>query len=367
MKIGIDISQIVYGGGVSVYTQNLLESLLRADKSNEYVLFFSSLRRKINSSFVNGLTSSWVNLRNFKFPQSLLDFIWNRLHILPIENFIGRVDVFHSSDWTQPPSKFAKLVTTIHDLSFLKDPETVHPKVLAVQKRRLNWVKKEVNHIIAVSEATKKEIIELLDIPEKKISVIYEALPEEIKRYEICDKRYEEIKRKYGISKPYLFAYGSQAPRKNIKRIIAAFKQAKLETPDLQLVICGAYKEEKKEKDVMVTGFLPREEMLTLFSQATVKVYPSLYEGFGLPILEAFCFKVPVVTSNTSSLPEVAGDAAILVNPLSVDSIAEGIKKVILDKKGYNNLIARGGERLKLFSWEKTAEQTIEVYEKMIG
>jgi len=354
MKIGVDISQIVYGTGVSVYTKNLVMALLKLDQENSYTLFFSSLRRKLDYSFINELTSSRVNLKKYKLPPTALELFWNRLHILPIENFVGRVDIFHASDWTQPPAKQAKLVATVHDLSFLRWPESVHPKILAVQKRRLEWVKKEADAIIAVSEATKKEIIELLGIPEKKITVIYEALPSDIADFRLATP---------GVAKkPYIFAYGSQSPRKNIKKIIAAFKEVKKKV-DCQLVICGEYKPEfKLPKDIILTGFLPRRKMLSLLAEATVFAYPSLYEGFGLPILEAFALGVPVVTSNLSSMPEVAGKAAVLVEPTSREEISAGIFKALENK---NKLIGLGKERLKLFSWQKAARKTIKVYRNL--
>jgi glycosyltransferase involved in cell wall biosynthesis len=357
MKIGIDISQVVYGGGVSVYTKNLVEALLKVDKENQYTLFFSSLRNKIQNS----------KLKIFRIPPTVLEFLWNRLHVLPIEWLVGEVDVFHASDWTQPPAKRAKLVTTIHDLSFLRWPESVHPKVLAVQKRRLEWVKREVDHIIAVSRATKKEIVELLGIPEEKITVIYEGVPEDVRKLKIKNEKLKIIKKKFRIEKPYLFAYGSRAPRKNIRRLIKAFRLLGGQGGNkYQLVIVGDYLPEGKlPKGVVLTGFLPREEMLSLFSQSQAFVYPSLYEGFGLPVLEAFALGVPVVTSNISSMPEVAGEAAILVDPNSVDSIAEGIKKAAFDESVHRKLVRLGMRRLKSFSWEKAARKTLKVYQKV--
>ena len=165
MRIGIDISQIIHEGtGVAHYTRNLVENLLKADKKNEYVLFFSSLRRK---------PPKLPNIRAFKIPPTLLEFLWNRLHICPIEWFIGEVDVFLSSDWVQPPTIRARKVTTIHDLSPWKYPETLHPQIVTVHKRRMKWVKRECDLIICDSEATKKDAMKILKIPEKKLKVIY--------------------------------------------------------------------------------------------------------------------------------------------------------------------------------------------------
>ncbi|MCJ7804125.1 hypothetical protein MUP35_00090, partial [Patescibacteria group bacterium] len=142
MKIGIDISQIVYGTGVSSYTKNLVENLLRIDKQNEYKLFFSSLRQPLPSDFK--IANKKAKVKFFPIPPTLLEPLWNKWHWPSVERLIGHIDVFHSSDWTQPPSRAAK-VTTIHDFGFLKYPETAHPKIKAVHQRRLGWVKKEAD------------------------------------------------------------------------------------------------------------------------------------------------------------------------------------------------------------------------------
>jgi len=373
MKIGIDVSPIVYGSGVSIYIKNLVEALLRVDQENEYTLFFSSLRRRFAGLRVDGFARSRVKIRKFKIPPTALDWLWNKFHLAPIEWFIGKIDVFHSSDWAQPPAKRAKLITTIHDLSFLRWPKTVHPKVLAAQKRRLKWVKKEADIVIAVSNATKKEIVELLGIEEDKIRVVYEAVPEDVKEFKLKLKLKEieslsgKLKLRYKIDRPFLFAYGSRAPRKNIRRLIRAFRKIKEIRNQYQLVIVGDYQpEEKLPSNVILTGFLPRNEMLALFSEAMALVYPSLYEGFGLPILEAFALGVPVITSNCSSMAEVAGKAAILVDPDSTESIARGIKTVVNSELIRKKLIETGKRRVRQFSWEKTAEEVLEVYRSLV-
>ena len=176
MKIGIDISQVVFGTGVSNYTENLVENLAKIDKKNQYILFGTSLR---NLSKLYNLKTRLKDHQNFLFkifpiPPTILEILWNRLHIVPIEKFIGEVDVFHSSDWTQPPirSKSTKKVTTIHDLVVYLFPSAIHPRILSNQKRRLNNVKKVVDAIIADSETTKEDIIKFLEINRQKITVI---------------------------------------------------------------------------------------------------------------------------------------------------------------------------------------------------
>jgi hypothetical protein len=174
MKIGIDISQLAYEKtGVANYLRNLVEHVVLMDKENEYILFFSSLRKDLDSSFVNELTSSRVSFKFFKFPPTILNLLWNKLHIMPIENLIGDVDVFITSDWTEPPTKRAKKVTILYDLIVYKYPQETAAKIVSTQKRKLAWVKEESDMIFCISDATRKDAMEILGINEKKLEVIY--------------------------------------------------------------------------------------------------------------------------------------------------------------------------------------------------
>ena len=320
MKVGIDISQIVYEGtGVGNYTKNLIEWLPKVDPRNNYIFFGSSLRRRQKGFW--------------PIPPTLLDILWNRLHIFPVENFIGKIDVFHSSDWTQPPTK-AKKVTTIHDLVVYKYPESLHPQIVTVQRRRLELVKKECDLIIAISQNTKKDIIEILKIPEEKIRVIYEA----------ANPIFKPVVKK---TKSYILGMGQLNSRKNIKRLKTAFHNLKL-----------------KDVELKIANNISTENLVELYSNALCFVYPSLYEGFGLPVLEAMACGCPVITSNISSLPEVGGQAAIYVDPFSVDDIREKINYVL--KANREKLAKKGFEQVKKFSWEKTARETLKVYQSLL-
>ncbi|MCL4389951.1 MAG: glycosyltransferase family 4 protein [Patescibacteria group bacterium] len=341
MKIGIDISQVAYPGtGVATYTKNLVENLLQIDKKNNYVLFAGTLRqRKIFN------LSGW-NPDIWPLPPTVLDFLWNRLHVLPVENLIGNVDVFHSSDWTMPPTK-AKKVTTIFDMVVYKYPQTSHPKIIATQKRRLAWVKKEADAIITISEASKKDIVEILGVAPEKVKVIYLAAGEEFK----------PAGPKFSHPKPYLLAVGTQEPRKNLVNLIAAYK--KLSTKDLDLIIVGkhGWGQDAPVAGVINLGYVAPGKLPDLYRGAKCFVYPSLYEGFGVPVLEAMACGCPVVTSNVGSLPEVGGDGATYVDPLNVTDIA--------DKLAHVKRTGREMAQAKKFSWEKTARETLKVYEAL--
>lgn len=178
MRIGIDISQTAFEGtGVANYMYNVVQQLLMQDTKNEYVLFYSSLRRPFQKSkFKSGNYKAKFKIKQFPFPPSALDFLWNRLHILPVEQLIGDVDIFITSDWTEPPTKKAKKMTVLYDLIVYKYPKETDEKIIAVQKRKLNWVQKESEKIMCISEATKQDAQEILGIDEKRLVVVYPGI-----------------------------------------------------------------------------------------------------------------------------------------------------------------------------------------------
>lgn len=353
MKIGIDISQIVYGTGVSVYTKNLVENLLKIDKENEYVLFGGSMRRnkelRLKSKEFEGDFESRICL----MPPSLADLIWNRLHMGRIEWLTGKLDVYHSSDWTQAPSRAFK-VTTVHDIVPIKFLRETDRKVVAVHRRRLKWVKREVDRIIVPSETTKQDLVEL-GFDEEKIRVIAEAVESFYKsqREEIVKK----LRSKYRLNEEYLLMIGTGG-RKNVKNIVRAFELMK--EKNMQLVFTGERPRELGQvRGVRFLGYVNEGDLRALYSGARALVYTTLYEGFGLPVLQAMACGCPVVTSRVSSLPEVAGKAAVLVDPNDPGEIAEGIKKALKERE---ELIKKGKKRVKEFSWEKAARETLKVY-----
>ncbi len=358
MKIGIDVSSVVYGTGVSTYTTNLVENLIKADRENSYILFGGSLRRLNDLKlFINSLERSSVKGRVFPIPPTLADFIWNKLHIINIERLIGDTDVFHSSDWSQPPTRSFK-VTTIHDLVPLKYPKLSHPRIVSVHKARIKWILKEVDRIIVPSKATLEDSVKIgMDI--EKIRVIPEAVDPIFKPAKKVD--IERLKRKYRISGNYLLSVGV-SPRKNTDRIIESYGKIKAEA-SMKLVLVGnKYVDLPDERGVIYLGHVPQSELPILYSGAEAFVYPSLYEGFGLPILEAFLCRTPVVTSNLGSMKEVAGKSAVLVDPYNIESITEGVRYAIANK---NDFIKKGLIQAKRFSWKETAEKTLKVYQEV--
>jgi glycosyltransferase involved in cell wall biosynthesis len=347
MKIAIDVSQIVYETGVSVYTRKLVESLFKIDKENEYVLFAGALRRRADVRAV------FPQTKIFPIPPIAADIIWNKLHILPVEKLVGQVDVFHSSDWAEPPSRAFK-VTTIHDLYPLKFARLVHPEILEVHRRKLSWAIQECKRIIVPSLSTQKDLAEI-GVKKDVIRII----PEAPSLSKTDAPEVTAVKKKYNLQGDYLISIGI-TPLKNTKRIIEAFHLSKA-GKGLKLVLVGRPVNLKidEERDIRILGHIPQDDLAALLTGSRALIFTSLYEGFGVPILDAFNCDVPVVTSNTASMPEVAGEAAVLVDPYKVDSIAEGVIKAL---RGGRGLVEKGSRRVKDFSWEATAQKTLDVY-----
>lgn len=355
MKIAIDISQMVYGTGVSVYTRELVTNLIKLYPDNEYILFGGSLRRRRELvDFADNFHKAKRKI--YPIAPTASSFIWNRLHVLPIEYLIGSFNVFHSSDWSEPPSRHNK-VTTIHDLSQILFPKETPQKIVITHQRKLSWVLKESRAVIVPSLATKRDAIKF-GIEAKRLHVIPEALRGSTKKASV--EEIARIRKKYNLENKYALAVGTK-PRKNIVRAYEAVKLASKDTGIRQLVVVGENHFEKLSHAIC-TGRVDDNELNALKTGASVFLYPSLYEGFGLPILEAFKCETPVVTSNISSMPEVAGDAAVLVDPYSVKSIAEGMLKAVVNR---STLVRKGKKRLSHFSWEENAKKTMDLYKSI--
>jgi len=372
MRIAIDISQIAYGTGVGNYTKNLVKALLKIDHKNDYLLFGYSLRL---GSRLRDFEKELKDNKNFEFkllplPITIADIIWNRVRLFPLDKLIGEVDLLHSSDWIQPPlrSKKTKKVTTVHDLVPFLFENSTHPKIIKNQKRRLILVKKEIDVIFADSSTTKDDLIKFTQIPEEKIKVVHLGVSSEFKPQD--DEKVNRVLTKYKIKKPYILSVATQEPRKNIQRLLDVFNKLSPENPNLSLVLVGKYgwgRDLELNANVKSTGFVPQEDLPAIYSAARVFVYPSIYEGFGLPILEAMACGVPVVTSNNSSMAEIAKDAAILVDPRNESQIKKAIEMVIdLNLENYQKMVRASMDRARQYSWAKTARQTLDVYEELL-
>jgi len=371
MIIGIDLSAIPYGTGVSNYTSNLIKNLVRLDKKNTYKLFFSSRRLNLPQDIENLAKYKNVKFFKYKYPIRLLEILWNHLRLFPIENFIGDCDIFHCSDWTQAPSKKAKTVTTIHDLIPFLHPEWSNSKIVSAHKAKMQQAVKHCAYFICVSQNTKNDLTKLFPkITTNKISVVYEAAEEKFDKAKIGKSPI--MKKQYGLEK-YFLVQGTREPRKNISRIIEAFSLFKQKNPKCkyELAISGKYGwgddvMKYKNSDIKILGYIPEKDIVALHANASALVYPSLYEGFGLPVIKSMKVGVPVITSINSSMSEITQDSAILVNPYSVSEIASAFEKICKNPQLRIKLSTLALKIAKNFSWTKTAQATLGIYQKML-
>lgn len=360
MKIAIDISQIVYEGtGVARYVANMVESILKYDKKNDYVFFFSSLRDKLNKEIENAIINKHV-LKKYPFPPTMLDFFWNRLHIFSIDTFIGNVDVLITSDWTEPPSRIKK-ITVVHDLVYLRYPDTLDPQIVAVQKRRLKWVTRESSLIIADSHSTKNDLIELLSIAKEKIKVVYPMVIHPWGESSLTPQDKQ-------LTRPFILTVGKREPRKNIGRLIKAFLKSKLK--DIDLVIVGAKGwgsiDTQQAKNIKFLGFVSDQELATLYQSALFFIMPSLYEGFGYPVIEAMLSHCPVAASNTSSLKEIAQGYALLFNPCDENDITDAIIRLANSKTLRDTLKEKAFIHAQNFTGERFMHNLLDVVENKL-
>lgn len=352
MKIAIDVSQMCYEGtGVARYVYGLTEAMLESGTDHQFVLYAGTLRRR--KYFKDLMQTKPWNLASWRILPLPPKLAGKAFNLLPFRAqwLVGKVDIFHSSDWSEVSSTCPS-VTTVHDLVFIKYPDTVDPLILKIQQSRLKKIVRNQTHIIADSQSTKSDLMEIYHLPSDRITVVYPGISDLYKPQ--TKKEIDRVKSKYNLPDKFVLSVGTQEPRKNIARLAEA-----VESLGIPLVLVGRHGWGSKTQTL---GYVPDSDLPAIYAASSVFAYPSLYEGFGFPVLEAMACGTPVVTSNISSLPELAGDAAILVNPEDVSSIAKGIKTALSKRE---DLIKKGKAQSKLFTWAKTAKQTLEVYEKI--
>lgn len=360
MKIGIDISQAVYKGtGVGRFVEGLIKAICTYDESNEWIFFFSSLRLNLKKELEQLIQQKGFKLLKFRFPNSLLSSLWNDLHVLNIDSFTGNLDLFITSDWVEPPSK-SKKATVIHDLSVFRFPETVDKKILETQKKRLRWVEKESSIIFTDSESTRKDVLKFFPNIKSSVFTIYPGVDVN------SSKKSVDIFNRLKIKKDFMLTVGKLEPRKNLKRLLEAFEKAK--TSNIDLVIVGEYGWGEKitpNKNVKVLGYVDEETLSSLYKSCLFFIYPSLWEGFGYPVVEAMKHRAAVATSDTSSLKEIAEGYGLLFNPTDVDDIVQTIKLLSTNKKLRDELKRKSLKRATDFTWKKYYSEMINVLKEL--
>lgn len=375
MRIAIDVTPTIgQKAGIGLYIHNLIKNLARTDKENEYLLyayFWKSFKAKKKNLFVPDQPNFRLGVK--RIPNRMINALFNYLH-LPVNFFLPPTDIVHCTCYLTPVSKKSKSVVTIHDLTPLLFPELHAEYTKKVMFRGLLHSVRKVNKIIAISESTKKDVMRLFHVPEGKIEVIYEAADEIYHPIEDSGIL-TQIRSKYKIPNKFILFVGVLEPRKNIARLIQAFSILKKKF-EYKLVIVGGsgwfydeiFEQVRRlhlEGEIIFTGYVPREDLQALYNAAELFIYPSLYEGFGLPPLEALACGTPVITSNVSSLPEVVGDAALLVDPYNIEEMTQAMYRVLTDRNLRYSMIDKGLRQAKKFSWKRTAQETLQVYKEV--
>ena len=358
MKIGIAARGLGGQGGPKQYIESLTSALLKIDRENEYYYFYNSPDYKGKYPEANEIvlkSSSRLIWDYYLIPKAVQDY---------------NIDVMLFPKNVLPFNISCKSVIVIHDLAYYMPELNAYPFIdTAYMKLMIKSSVKRTNHIIAISESTKKDIIKFTGAEDEKITVVYEA--SDGKYEQIFDKsELDVIKKKYILPEQFIFCCDSITPRKNTIRLLNAFNVIKDKVPHKLVLTGGVSWKSKKVSDlvdsmkdnVIKLGYVPDEDMPLLYNLADIFVYPSLYEGFGLPPLEAMACGCPVITSNTSSIPEVVGEAGVMVDPYNIDDLAKAIYEVLTDGKLREDMIKKGLGRAKQFNWEKCANETLQTF-----
>lgn len=368
-RIGIDYTSAVrQGAGIGRYTRHLIRALAELDHENRYVLF-SAGRDHAGGSWPSNFAR-----RELPITDRHMAIIWQRLKLpAPIEWVTGRLDLFHSPDFVLPPVRKAVTALTVHDLSFMRHPECSSPPLWEYLMDAVPRSVARADIVLADSECTRRDIIELLRVPDERVHVIYAGVEP---RFEPgSDEVAERIAlARYDLRQPFILGLGTLQPRKNFPRLIRAYHLARQKYHlDHQLVIGGGpgwlyediydtIHELGLQSDVRLIGFVEDVDLPALYRAASVFAFPSLYEGFGIPVLEAMGCGTPVVTSTASSLPEVAGDAALMVDPLDIEALAEALGRLINDGALRDDLRHKGFQRAERFTWQRSAQELLSIY-----
>ncbi len=380
MRIGVDIRVLMdkYYSGVSQYTANLLQAILEIDKESEYKLFYNSWRDQLARLKI--WERSNAKLYFSRYPNKIFNYLLQQIIAKPkIDKFVGGTDIFWSPHFNFTRlSKETKKIITVHDLSFLRYPEFFSfRKNFWHRALRIKKTLKNADVIITISANTKNDLVELLGIPEDKIVVIYSGNNEVLNNSSEAD-RLGYLKEKK-LNDKFILYLGTIEPRKNLVGLIQAYNIFRDDNPELasyKLVLAGAKGWKNKEiystaklspykNDIIFLGYVDERAQEILYKSASLFVFPSFYEGFGFPPLEAMSAGLPVICSSVSSLPEVVAGAAVLIDPFNHHQIASAIKEVLSDEKLRENLKSKGLVRAQEFSWEKTARAYLEVFKSI--
>ena len=376
--VGIDVTAAVtQGGGIGRYTRELVRAVVAQGEDLNYRLFTARPPAELP---VPDPVPHAPHVRYCPAPLSdrWLYRLWYRLRLpLPIQWFTGRLDLFHSPDFVLPPVRGdVPTLLTVHDLSFVHYPQTFTPALVNYLNRVVPWSVKRATHVLADSQATSTDLQAIWDIPPDKITVLYSGVGRHF--HPVTDgSALGSVRRRYQLGDaPYLLSVSTLQPRKNYAMLIRAFRPVAARHPQ-RLVIAGGkgwlyedvvaeVQRHGLEDRVHFAGFVDDADLPVLYSGADLFVFPSLYEGFGLTLLEAMACGTPVLTSTASSLPEVAGDAAVQLSPHDQEAWSAAMNHLLSDEQRREQLAAAGFARVEQFSWERAAQSLRRVYRELL-
>lgn len=378
MRITIDASAMLPPRtGVGNYVYHLVRNLLELDQNNRYTLFLNSLRRPTPDE-------EWLRprprmrLRRCRIPGAWLHRAWRRMHWPPLEVFTGPSDIIHAPAAILPPASQARRVITIHDCYFMRRPDLAHAMGGRYMRATLPGRARLADAVICVSDFTRREAIECLQLDPAKTHVVHHGVdPETFHPIRDGDPALENVRRRLNLPSQFVLSVATLEPRKNLESLLRAMALLRDRMQDPPKLVCvggqgfrtsaiyKTYRELKLANDVFFTGYVPDTDLPGLYNLALALVEPSLYEGFGLPVLEAMACGTPVIASQVEALREIAGEAAVFFPPTAADTLAEAIRAMAESPAHRLEYARRGLDHAREFSWRDTARKTLAVYERI--
>ncbi|HUO72541.1 MAG TPA: glycosyltransferase family 1 protein [Solirubrobacteraceae bacterium] len=377
LRVGIDVSGARSPlSGIGQYTIGLVEALLAVPCDQSFVLFANCFRERDRQLRFS------IPVVNPRLPSRVLLGAWRYLKWPPVEAFVGPLDVFHTSDWVHPPQRAGACVTTVHDVGPLVHPEWYAPEIVEIHRRNNAAAATRATLVVTDSQSTRRDYLSHFPIDPSRVVAVPLAVSPLFQRSWSEDV---SARQAYDLAERYLLYVGTRERRKNLLGLAEIFRMVVVEHPDLQLAVVGmrpwleasrvhgasswthhSFERRCEElgisRQVRVLGQVPSEHLAALYAEASAFVFPSLYEGFGLPVLEAMACGTPVIASNRTSIPEVAGSAARLADPEDVGAFARQISDVLGDATLRVELRERGLAQAAKFSWAATAVRMLDVY-----
>ncbi|MEE9500760.1 MAG: glycosyltransferase family 1 protein [Candidatus Aminicenantaceae bacterium] len=375
MRVGFDVRPFLKEEtGVGIYFKNLLFALSKIDTENEYYLFSSSWKDRFDPKKIPPFAHK--HFKDFRYPVRMINFLWNKLGWPSMDLFVKTsLDLTHSPTPLVLPSR-GKKVVTVYDLCFLDYPHLSDDESRHVFSSRIEQSLNHADSIVTISHFSQEQVLRRFSVDKDKVHVTYLGIDHDF-WCDVAQEETERVKSKFSLPPSYLLFVGAQEPRKNIGNLIESLKIVHTQYGRIPLILVGGkgkdssnvwdkISEHDLKQWVQMTGYLTDVELRSIYRSATAFIFPSLCEGFGLPLLEAMCSQTPILASRASALPEICSDAAIFFDPDQPEDMAKAILSVLKDTDLREDLVKRGEQRVLDFSWKSTAEQTLSIYRSLV-